>query len=310
MTPTIDILFGQTGQTLYIDCPEGRPSSVTSVTVYEDDNSDTGDTESALGSPAIESVSLSFNAASGYSQADRTKLNLSSTTGLVRNRRYLATNAYGEREWVELERIDSSNTDAYARTPLMHDYASSDTLVSTRISATVDPTWVADSNNLSDPSCVAPRYRAVWVYTVSSVVYRAATFFNLTRYPLALHVTAQDVDQLSRGLLSRLALDDLRGAGERLIAEAHAQVRLDLWGRRLSASAQRNNDVINELVKLKSVAMVADQAYAHGGANLAQRDDADSRYWQRLEALVPNAPVQATTDGATAAPSNARLWRR
>jgi len=312
VTDAQDILFAVTGQTLYFDAPEGRPSSVSSVQVWEDTEADTNTARSALGSPSIESVSLTFNAASGLSQSDDTKLNLSSVTGLVRGRQFLATAATGEREWIEIARIDTPNTNAYSRTPMQADYASADTLVSTRLTATVDSTWVADTNNLSHPLSPRPRWRAVWTYVVSSVTYRGVTFFDLVRYPFQHTVTPADVDRLSRGWLSRLHTDDRVGQGEQVIAEAVAQVKLDLWERDLADHAFRNQPVLNELIRLKAVALVAEQAFDHGGVGQTARDSARDRYWDRYEALIgqPRVNQQVTESGAAAVTERAPIWRR
>lgn len=313
MTDPITILFGQSGQSVYFDCPQGRPSAVTSATVWEEsDDDDSTAAQAALGAPAIESVSLTFNAASGASESDPRKLNLASTTGLVRGRQYLATAATGETEWVELARIDSANTNAYARSDLLHDYASADTLVSTRITATVDATWVADDTNLSNPLSPRPRYRVVWVYTVAGIVYRGASFVDLVRYPAMHSVTAADIDRLSRGWLSRLANEDRIGQGEAVIKEAAYQVKHDLWRRDLASYAHRNSEVLNELIRRKAVFLVAQAAYRHGAVARELVDYESQNYQAYFEGLVGESKVnqQVTTDGAAAVITPARILRR
>ena len=44
---TQEITLGLTSQALVFDCPDGRPSAVTSVTVYEADADDTATAEAA-----------------------------------------------------------------------------------------------------------------------------------------------------------------------------------------------------------------------------------------------------------------------
>lgn len=311
MTEVVDIRFGDTAAKLTLDCPQGVPSSVTSVTVYEDIAEDTGTVESALGAASLENVSTTFDAASGYSQSDPTKCSLTATTSLVRGRRYVATNAYGESEWIEIERIASADA-VYSRTPLTIDFASGDTFASPRIQATFDSTWIADTNNLSNPRDPRPRYRAAWLYTVGGVVYRTAVYFNVTRYPFVLTVNAQDVDRLSRGWLARLPSDDWRNAGEAVIKEAERQVRFLLWGRELSASAQRNNDVINELIRLQAVVLVHRQAFEHGGVPRDVMDESDRRFYQTFETLIgePKVLQQVSEGGAAGEIDRAPIWRR
>lgn len=311
VTDVIDIDFNRTGQSIYYDVPEGRPSVVSDIQVWADIDSDEIAEEVATGAPSIDSVNTTFDVASGVTQPDQTKCALTATTNIVAGRRYLAINAYGQREWVEVERIYSADS-VYNRVPLVHDYAVNDTFQGTRLSATIDADWVADEDNLSDPRNPRPRWRAVWTYTVSSVTYRETTFFNLTRYPFRLAINAHDVDRLSRGWLSRLHPDDTRGAGNEIINEASKQVRLDLWEHELTDSAFRNNSVINELIRWRSVWLVADAAFFQGGVGADQVELSRRRYYERLDNLVrqPKSNVQVNDEGATAVHQSSPIWRR
>jgi hypothetical protein len=312
MLNSLDILFGVAGQSLYFDATEGRPSSVASVEVWREIDGDSSETEVAVAAPSVEATSLTINAASGAAQSDPTKINLSAVTGLVRGRQYLATNSYGEREWIEIERIDTPNTTAYSRSPLHNDYATDDTLVSTRMTAIVNSLWVADVNNLSNPMCPKPQYRHVWTYTVSSVVYRNAGYFDHLRYPFGHSVTPADVDRLSRGWFARLSQDDRLNQGEAILIEAGYQVRLDLWERGISDYAQRNSEVLNELIRRKAVALVSEAAYRHGGVSRDLMESDEATYWKRITALVAAglAPQQATEDGAGSTTPRLSIWRR
>jgi hypothetical protein len=311
MTETLDIQFDVTGQTVYYDAPEGRPSSVTDVQVWRDTDNDTNEEEDALGPPSVGSVNTTFDAASGVDQADPTKCALTATTNIVAGQRYLATATSGAKEWVEVERIVSADA-VYNRIPLVHAYASGDTFQETRVSATVSSSWVSDRDNLSDPRDPRPKFRAAWTYVVSGVTYRAVTYFNLTRYPFHLSVTAQDVDRMSRGFLSRMHPDDVRGAGAALLREASRLVRLDLWERELTRDGQRNNDILNELIGLRALWKVEEDNFMQGGDNGPQLERAEKRYWDRVQALLgePKVRVQATVDGAGAVPDRRPIGRR
>jgi len=309
--PKQDIKFNVTGQTVYFDPPEGRPSSVTDVQVWEDTQGEEAQEESAVGAGSVGSVNTTFDAASGTSQDDPTKCNLTATTSIVVGRQYLATNAYGEKEWVEVERIDSGNA-VYGRNALSVDFASADTFVETRISATVDATWVADKNNLSDPLCPRPRYRVAWTYVVSSVTYVATTYFDLVRKPFLTTVTPADVDRLARGWLARLSTDDQRWNGQTVIDEAVHQVKLDLWERGVTAYALRNSDILNELVRLRAVHLVSEQAFREGGVGQLALELDRRNYWDRVTNLVSSsqAQIQVTADGAGSTTPRAPLSRR
>jgi hypothetical protein len=311
MNGPLAIRFGDTAATVYLDAPEGRATSVTSVTVYEDANSDTGTTETALGSPAVETnPATTFDAASGVSQATPNRCNLTATTGIAVGRTYLITNAYSEREWVEVTAI-SSGAYVDVRSDLQRDYAAADTFVSTRISATVDATWIADTSNVSHPLCPFPRWRAAFLYTVGGVVYRSVRSFDVTRYPWHHSVTAVDVDRRSRGWLFRLATEDQRGPEETVDEAAHL-VKVDLWERGVADYALRNSAVLNELVTLRAIALVAEQSYMHGGNNRAQLDMASAAYFDRFTKFVDAGlvPVQSSEDGAGAPVDRSPVWRR
>lgn len=312
MIPKQDIRFNVTGQTIYHDAIEGRPSSVTDVQVWEDYQGEESQEETATtGSGSVESVNTTFDAASGVSQTDPTIFYLTATTNIAVDRQYWATNAYSQIEPVEVIKIVSADSVRIRNVP-SYDFASGDAFVSRRMSITVDPTWVADKNNLSDPLCPRPRYRVAWTYVVSSVTYYATTWFDLVRKPFLTTVTPPDVDRLARGWLARLSTDDQAGNGQRVIDEAVHQVKLDLWERGVTAYALRNSDVLNELVRLRAVWLVSEQAFREGGVGqLAMELDAKN-YWDRVSNLVTSsqAQIQVTADGAGSTAPRAPLSRR
>lgn len=309
-TPKIDLLFNVTGQTLYLDCPEGRPSSITSVEVREDTDGDDVDAESALGSSSIESVDTTLDGSAGDSQSDRKRIPLTATTNIVAGRGgYRITNAYGQYEDIEIEKFESGVA-AWSRTPLAFDYASGDTFVSRRASVAVADAWIQNEDHLSDPLCPYPRWRLVWKYVVGGVTYVTVQFFDVVRYPFVTAVTPYDLDQASRGLLGRLSVDDR--AGQTLIAEAVEQVKLDLWERKITAYALRNSPILNELIKRKAVELLHEQAVNEGGDALTQLERATKTYWDRLQNLVSaaNAAQQISDTGAGGATPLGPAWRR
>src|SRR5690606_12112149 len=135
-----DILFAITGQTLHHDCAEGRPSSVTSISIFPWDSSDDADSEWTATGSVETNPDTTIDADSGYGQTDARRLNVAATTGFAVGRTYLATTADGARDWFECAEIDSGNY-VIARHPLHNAYVSADTVQSTRITTTVDSTW-------------------------------------------------------------------------------------------------------------------------------------------------------------------------
>lgn len=330
-TPPSTYRFGLASQSLTFDCVDGVPSAVTSITVQDDTQADTGTVEAATtGSPAIESASTTLSAAAGPGQANPNLLTLTAVTSFAVNRRYWLTSAYGWRELVETVGKDSSAKYLYTRTALQNDYASGDTIASPRVSITLDTTWVSDASKLSgsrfslrypwmtatqldylaqlDPN---PRWRAEIVLTVGGVANRYASFFDLIRYTISHGVTAQDVDRESRGWLYRLAAED-QGEADAVIAEAYRLVRLDLHAFDIAAYALTGRETLSEAVLRKAVALVHEQSAQHGG-DVAMADRSQKSYRELLDQLLgakARATMQVSSDGSAALAPNAPLFVR
>lgn len=305
MRHTQDIIFGITGQTLYFDCPEGRPSSVTSVEVWPWDVDDDQLEEAAIGAGSVETnPSTTIDAASGYGQTDARILNVTATTGFTVGRSYLVTSADGAKEWFEVGEVDSGNY-VIARHPLHNAYAASDTVQSTRIQATIDSTWVADETNLlGDQTGPNPGYRVRWVYVVGGTTYVADTYFSLVRYGERHGVLPSDIEAMIPGWLDRLPTDHRNDQGRRLIDDAYRGVSIDLHQIDLAASSIASSVVIDELVRYKAVEL-CEVARAYEGASDSGRVQlATVRYKERLDSLlriVSRVPVR--TEGGAATPT-------
>jgi hypothetical protein len=311
-----DVLFATASQTIWHESRHGRPTSVTSVQIWEDRDSDEITAESATtGSPAVESTaSTTVDAASGALQANTKKLNVAATAGFTVGRHVLVTNAaLGQSEWVEVAGV-ALNDYLLTRQPMVHNYTTSDTVVGTRMSATVDTTWASDKNNLSDPYAPNPRWRAVFTFPVAGVVYREPVYFDLLRYPVTFGVTALDVDGYSRGWLERLPLDDQIGQGAGLIVQAVKQVKRDLSRAKRSDWAQRNSEQFNDLIVMMAVVKGAHAAYMHGGESRDRLDEARRDYQSFFDQWVANAtaPEQASAagDGAVMPLRRQEIWER
>jgi hypothetical protein len=287
---TLDILYDVIGQSLVFDAPEGRPSSVTESVIYPNTTGDSGTTEDAKsGSPAIEATpNTTFDAASGDGQTDPRQCNLTATTGCAIGRRYLATNAIGEREFVEVAGI-SSGAYVVAREPLANAYTSSDTFASTRISQALSASWTADQSNLSESFSPNPKYRWRLVYVVDSVTYVHDVYFDLVRYAARHDVTGLDVERRFAGWLRSVGTFEREDQGASVIAEAFQHVKFDLYNLNLPDQSIRNREVVNELVKLAAGA-IGMNTEAHW--NL---------YNARMQQLVANGKADTAKDSSAAA---------
>lgn len=296
-----DITFDVTGQTIYFDCPEGRPSAVTSGDVYLWNAGDDTDAESAIGAPSVETnPATTIDAASGYGQTDPRKLFVAATTDMAVGRVYLVTSADGLRERFEVSEIDSGNY-VIAKHPLHNAYASADTVQSTRIQATVDSTWVADVGNLIDAGA-NPMYRVRWVYVVASVSYVADTYFNLVRYPARHGVTGLDVDELGPGWLDSLPTDYRADQGRKLVDAAYREVRVDLYQIDLSAAKVAESEIVDELVRCKVVELGELSKFLAGGGDQTRIEVARTRYQTRLDSvarLASRVPTRTESGAGT-----------
>jgi hypothetical protein len=282
--------FDVAGTLIHHDCPEGRPSSVTSMQVFAWDVAD--DTAlAAIGSATVESApSTTLDGAAGVGQADPRVIPVALTTGFVVGRSYLITAADGNSEWFECIEIDST-VSVTARHPLHNAYASSDTVKSTRIVATIDSEWVADEDNLSDPNDANPAYRVRVVYVVASVTYVRDFYLDLVRYPSGHSVTGLDIDLMMPGWLNRLPTDYKRDQGRRLIDEAHRAVQLDVAAVWRNDASIANAAIVDELTKYKTIELGEWARVMSGGQadNLGIRERYDlavERYGMRFKTLV------------------------
>jgi hypothetical protein len=294
-----DILFNVTGQTLVFDAPEGRPSSVTSVEVYRWDSSDDDTSEtSAAGSGSVETnPNTTIDAASGAGQTNPNVLNVAATTGFEVGRRYLVTAADSYKEWFEVAEIDSSNS-VTARHPMHNAYSSADTVQSTRITATVDSTWVADETNIDDSAGPNPMFRVRWVYVHSGVTYVADTYFNLVRYGARHGVLPQDVESMFAGWMDALPVDHRNDQGRLLIDEAYRAVKFDLHGIELDDASIAEAEVIDELVRHRTVERFEWAQFLSGrGGDQTRHIAAKQAYQERLDQLLRLAMKVPVRDG-------------
>lgn len=300
MRTTQDILFSIAGQSLYLDCTECRPSSVTSVSIFPYDASDDAESEWSASGTIETNPNTTIDADSGYGQPDSRVLNVAATTGLTEDRTYLVTSATGAREWFEVLSV-SDATSITARHPLHNSYTTGDTVQSTRITATVDNTWVADTGNLRDDAGPNAAYRVRWVYVVDGTTYVADTYFNLVRYAGAHGVRPQDVDDLAPGWLDRLPTDHRENQGRTLNDNAYREVKFDLHGIWTDDAMVANAELVDELVRYKVIVLGEFAKIMAGGGDAAVYQLTKDAYQQRLDSLLRitnKAPIRDTSGAA------------
>jgi hypothetical protein len=298
-----DITFGVADQVVYFDAPEGRPTSVTSASVFCWYISDDDTAESAIGSPSVETnPNTTIDAASGYGQTDPRVLNVAATTGMDVERTYLVTSADGAREWFECSEVDSGNS-VTAKHPLHNAYTTADTVQSTRIQATIDPSWIVDDANLTtDDVGPNPMFRVRWVYVVDGVTRVADSYFNVVRYAGTHGVRPQDIEVQAPGWLDSLPTDHRADQGRRLIDTAYRKVRIDLHKIDLQASNIAESEIIDEFVVLKTLELGEWAKLYAGSGDTTLAQLSTKKYSDALDSLVrivARVPVRDSTGAAT-----------
>ncbi len=304
----IDLLYNVTGQTVYFDCPEGRPSAVASMTLYKSGTGDDGTAEAALDTPAVETnPNTTFDGNSGYGQSDPTLCALSSVTGITVGRRYLATNALGETDWIEAQGV-TTGASINAKDPLKNAYVSGDAFESTRITAAVLDAWIQDNTNLTDDLDPNPGYRLRVQYTVSSVVYVHQAGVNVVRYVGTHTVTAADMRSFRPQWSYHLPTYHQEDDGARVLDEAYDELRWDLHRAQVPAEMIRNQAAVDHGVKLlawKNLTALGDDEDA--------QTDARIRYQAFLDGLfrITATAAKATdSSGAGRRSTAVSLWEK
>lgn len=299
---TQDIVFGVAGQVLAFEAPEGRPQSVTSVAVYENDEGEGGTPEAATtGAASVETTpNTTFDAASGYSQPERRRCNLTATTGIAVGRSYLATNAEGESEFVDVAAISAADH-VLARTQLENDYGIGALFQSTRIQISLDTTWASDRQNLSWDFGVNPKYRVRWQYIAVDGTSRVVdTYFDILRYAARHSVTGVDVERMAAGWLERLPRDDRERQGRNTIEDAYHELKWELYGDLVPDQALRNRELFERLIMARAVLKV------FPGEATARAYDA--LYQKLIRSGV--APVAINEEAAAVPMPRRPVWRR
>lgn len=308
-----DLYYDVTGQTFDFVAPS-RPSSITSVTVFEWDAGDDDTEEDATtGSASIENVNTSFDAASGKSETNPKLCHLTATTNIEQGRQYLATTAQGTTEWVEVVAINSGAT-ITARTPLHNDFAASDTFVSTKASISVKDAWIQDDDHISNLTDPNPGYRIKWVWVdADSVTHVDFTSADVVRYRGSDYgVTPADMEQFHPGWQRMLPRDQQVDVGQSIIDAAFERVQDDLFALGVPDQMVRNRDMLSRVVRYAAVRQLHYAIYL-GGGEIDRFEAADREYqalFDKLFRVTTKVAVATTSGGAGDKVSLGGVWSR
>jgi len=238
------LIFGQTLQEVGWyppDARDGVPSAV-EAKVWRGGRGDDQDAEftASVSVDAVLTTPVVLSAASGYSQTNRRRLNMVSTTLTVGRfyRLYDSATAF-----VEIVKVVAKGTGyADVEFDLAYDYTTAATVTGLYHYFTPDPTFLATESLINDED--SP-YRVRWTYTAAGTKRRALQLFDLVRTPPA--ATPTD-DQAIDGwpAVVHMVPEQTR---RRLMAEARRMVEKDLRNRKLDPVMMTQDPTWEQVVK-------------------------------------------------------------
>jgi len=296
-----DIVFGETAQDLLLDVQEGRPSSVSNVQIHAWDATDNADSEWTVSSTSIDAVDTTFDANSGVSSTNPKLLNLAATTSIVADRQYLATDAQGRKEWILVSGI-TAGASVTAILGMGLDFVSGDTFEGTRITTTVDSTWIADTSNINTGLTTFDRWRVRWEYVVGGVTYVRTTTFSVTRRAGQHTVSPPDIALQYPALYNSAPMDFRHERLQFIIDRAYQEFSTDLIGASIPDEQVLSPKVVNEMVVHKTAVLMG-RDRAMGGNDSVTMEIAEGVYSARFQNLfgapsVVKVPVGTDNTGA------------
>jgi hypothetical protein len=271
--------FGASSATLTLYPPQGVATGNATVSIWK---GGTGNDSTALitGNAALDSVSLVLAADSGYSEANRKRINVV-PTGVNIGRQYIITNDDGQSEVVTVKAKGATYVDA--EYDLAYDYDNSATFKGYLQTFTLPgsvATFLSDEQYLNAKD--SP-YRVLWSYTAGGVTCRHWTLFDVVRQVQQASVTGDDLADVWSDIKYMAGPDRLG----RAIGEAQRQLEVDIRIRGYDPANLAPGDMRDNLVKKGAVAILAKQGIAPAGLDpQVHRSDAIGDYMRALEASL------------------------
>jgi hypothetical protein len=295
---TADVIYNVSGQTVEYRVPQGRPTSATFRVL----NDYAGDDETAefSGTATVESVTQTLSSASGPSQTDPNRINVTST-GVSVDRKYLISEG-SRKEWISPVEVGTGYV--RAREPLQNNYTTAGTFVGTTITAAIDNTWVADEGNISAHEDPNPGYRVFWSIVVGGVTVDAYSYFDLIRAPVMHEVDIGDVNARAPGLHSSMPTEYRVEQGRPLIEAAWRMFKADCAAMSLDTDAIRDDEILDELVIKAALVVLAVGGWRPASFSSASeylavvRPEYDRLFEQHLKVSLPHKLAIGTTGGA------------
>jgi hypothetical protein len=306
MNSRTQLVFGVTGQVVEFYPPEsvlGAASAGATYSVFGP-QADLDGTAEFTGSATLDSVSTTFDAASGFSNtSDRDRCYLTATTNIAIGRTYLATTTNNQKELVKVDAIKSADW-VSKEGPLFYDYVSTDTFLGLRHSFTVDATWIAEEENIGTD------WKILWVYTIGGVSYRAWTYLDVVRAVAKADITGAELYELFPDLRHEQHAD-LRGTDWEHIKEyATKQLRFDIQRFGTTLDQIRSDDWNIVLLNGMRFALAESGWHPPGRDQETFVTDSKAKYWESLSDIAKRVLVDKGTSGAATQKGVAQLTFR
>ncbi len=318
---TQDLAFAVTGQKVYYYAPEGRPSSVTGVNLFDQRSSSDSASEDIGSGSVTTAPDTTIDANSGAGTSTPRVLNVAATTGFKTvhedpHVQYLVTGAAGEREWFQVSEI-LSGVSVTASRAFRHAYVSGDTVEVTSVEATIDATWIANKNYISGNTFgPGPRWRLEWTYVgADGATYIRDSYFDVVRLQPDVTVTLADLGNFMPGLSELISETHEGDSATRLIAAAASKVKIEFMAADKADQLARDNELVAYLQVLGTHSLWAYGRYQEtANPNLRQAwVDADQVYeaaLDRLVRVVSKVPFSKDASGAAKESEGTPIWRR
>jgi hypothetical protein len=322
----VALTYGVTGAVVQFFPPQaellanGAPASAATYSVYGGTQSN-DDTAKFSGTATLDAVSTTVDAASGYTQTNRQKVNLTATTSIVVGYRYLVTNANGQREIVVPTHIVSDDY-ILVEEPLCYDYASGATFKGLRHYFTIDATFIADASNINAPGLVDlfnrlgdqgefPPFRVRWSYTTGSIAQLTWTTFDVVRQAAKTTLSIHDLRALFPDVIFQ---EHIAERGQKFTSQLVAAERdcaIDARSSGYDPDQIRDAEIWNRIV-LQKWAVLIGEGMLFGGADIAawltmQRE----KYTQLFEKTIGTtlrAWIDTSSTGGISTDPPRQMW--
>lgn len=302
---TTALTYNVLGQVIELFVRGARPTSATFQVFRQYDTDDAAPLFN--GAAVLDTPNTTTSAAAGQAQSDPRRIPVTSTAALVGGKRYrLAQNELVE--WADVLEVGAGYV--RARNPLQNDYALGATFQSTYLTAAVNDAFIQNVNNLSDYVDTAPDYRVRWAILTGAVTVVAYSFFDVVRAVVRHSIEIADIDDAVPGVVATLPVQHRADSGARLIDRAWSSVRADFFRYGISTDIIREDEVIDELVLLRSLRSLAEGGWAPPGMDktlyLQNATDNYNRFLEQHVAVVMRHATQQREAVARGVPAETR----